>query len=143
VNAVVGSAQLWVDYGRPTARGRRVFASDGVLGDTVWRTGANAATQFRTNVPLMIEGKTIPPGTYTLWTLAIPGRYQLIVNKQTGQWGTVYDPKQDLVRLPMRVSRLPSVVDRFTVTVDPTSGNAGVLRLQWDTTELSVPFTVP
>jgi hypothetical protein len=143
VTAVVGPAQLWVDYGRPTARGRRVFAADGVLGDTLWRTGANAATQFRTNVPLLIEGQSIPAGTYTLWTLAIPGRYQLIFNRQTGQWGTVYDPKQDLVRVPLRASRLPGVVDRFTVRVEPTTGTAGVLRLQWDTTELSVPFSVP
>jgi hypothetical protein len=141
--ATVGPAELWVDYGRPTTRGRKVFGPTGVLNDTIWRTGANAATQFRTNVPLTIAGQTVPAGTYTLWTLAVPGRYQLIINKQVGQWGTVYDPKQDLVRVPLSVSQLPQVVDRFTIAVDPTGGNAGVLRLRWDTTELSVPFSVP
>lgn len=141
--ANVGPAELWVDYGRPTARGRKVFAANGVLNDTIWRTGANAATQFRTSVPIMVAGQAVPAGTYTLWTLAIPGRYQLIINKQTGQWGTVYDAKQDLVRVPLQATQLPQVVDRFTIAVDPTSGNAGVLRLRWDTTELSVPLTVP
>lgn len=143
VNATIGSAQLWVDYGRPLARGRAVFGANGVLGDTIWRTGANAATQFRTSVPLTVAGQEIPAGTYTLWTVAMPGRYQLIINKQTGQWGTVYDPKQDLVRVPLQVSTLSQPMDRFTIAVDARGGNAGVLRLSWDATELSVPFTTP
>jgi hypothetical protein len=143
VNATIGAAQLWVDYGRPTARGRRVFGATGVLGDTLWRTGANAATQFRTSVPIVVAGQTIPAGTYTLWTIAVPGRYQLIFNKQIGQWGTVYDRAQDLVRVPLQTNRLGQPVERFTIVVDPTTGNAGVLRLSWDDTELAVPFTVP
>lgn len=142
VNAAIGAAQLWVDYGRPTARGRKVFGANGVLNDSIWRTGANAATQFRTSVPLTIAGQTVPAGTYTLWTLAIPGRYQLIFNKQVGQWGTVYDAKQDLVRVPLTARQIPAVVDRFTIEIDPASAG-GVLKLRWDTTELSVPFTTP
>jgi hypothetical protein len=143
VRATVGTAEVWIDYGRPLTRGRSVFGPTGVLNDTIWRTGANQATQFRTSVPLTLGGQTIPPGTYTLWTLALPGRYQLIINKQTGQWGTVYDPAQDLVRVPLQATQLPAVVERFTILVEPTGGNRGVLRLRWDTTELSVPFTTP
>jgi hypothetical protein len=143
VNATVGAAQLWVDYGRPSARGRRVFGANGVLGDTIWRTGANAATQFRTNVPLTAAGQTIPAGTYTLWTVAVPGRYQLIFNKQVGQWGTEYHAEQDLVRVPLRATQLPAPVDRFTIAVDPAGGNAGVLHIRWDTMNLALPFTTP
>jgi hypothetical protein len=143
VNATIGAAQLWVDYGRPSARGRRVFGANGVIGDTIWRTGANAATQFTTNVPLTIAGQTVPAGTYTLWTVAIPGRYQLIINKQTKQWGTEYHADQDLVRVPLQATQLSQSVDRFTISVEPRGANAGVLRLQWDTTELTVPFTTP
>lgn len=139
--ATVGLAELWVDYGRPVTRGRRVWGPTGVLNDTIWRTGANAATQFRTNVPLAIGGQAVPAGTYTLWTLAVPGRYQLIINKQTGQWGTQYDPKQDLVRIPLQARQLGQSVDRFTITIETTGAASGVLKLQWDTTELSVPFT--
>jgi len=139
--ATVGSAELWVDYGRPTTRGRRVWGPTGVLNDTIWRTGANAATQFRTNVPLTIGGQTVPAGMYTLWTLAVPGRYQLIINKQTGQWGTLYDARQDLVRVPLEARQLGQVVERFVIAIDPTGATSGVLRLRWDMTELSVPFT--
>ena len=141
--ATIGPAQLWVDYGRPTTRGRKVFAANGVLNDSIWRTGANAATQFRTNVPIMLAGQQVPAGTYTLWTLAIPGRYQLIVNKQTGQWGTVYDPKQDLLRVPLQARAIAQPVERFTIAVDEMGPAGGTLRLRWDTTELSVPITVP
>jgi hypothetical protein len=143
VTATIAGARLWVDYSRPTLRGRHVFGANGVLGDTIWRTGANAATQFRTSAPLTLAGQAIPPGMYTLWTLAMPGRYQLIVNKQVGQWGTVYDPKQDLVRVPLQASQLGAPVERFTIVLDPTGATSGTLRLRWDTTELSVPFTTP
>jgi hypothetical protein len=143
VNATVGPAQLWVDYSRPLARGRRVFGANGVLGDTIWRTGANAATQFRTNAPLTVAGQTIPAGQYTLWTVAVPGRYQLIFNKQVGQWGTEYHAEQDLVRVPLQATRLPQPIDRFTIAVDPAGGNAGVVHIRWDTTDLALPFTTP
>ena len=137
----VGRAHVWVDYGRPAARGRTIFGVDGVLGDTLWRTGANAATQFRTDVDIEFAGQTLPAGTYTLWTSAHPGRYALIFNKQTGQWGTEHDAKQDLFAVPLTARTLPAVVDRFTIAVDP-SGATPVLRLSWDRTELSIPFRV-
>ena len=141
--ATIGSAEILVDYSRPLTRGRRVWASNGVLNDTLWRTGANAATQLRTSAPITIGGRQVPPGTYTLWTLAIPGRYQLIINRQTGQWGTVYDPAQDLLRVPAQARALPSPVEQFTIAVEPTGANAGIIRLQWGTQELTVPFTAP
>ena len=142
INATIGGARIWIDYSRPLARGRRVFGPTGVLGDTIWRTGANAATQFRTSAAIVVAGQTIPAGTYTLWTVAVPGRYQLVFNKQTGQWGTVYDPAQDLVRAPLQASRLAQPLDRFTISVDPAEAGAGVLRLRWDDTELALPFSV-
>ena len=143
VTGQIGAATLWVDYSRPATRGRVVFGPTGVLNDTLWRTGANAATQFRTDVAIEIGGQPVPPGTYTLWTLAIPGRYQLIINRQTGQWGTEYDPSRDLTRVPLTVSSLPESVERFTIVVDSTAEGAGVLRLRWATTELSAPIRVP
>ena len=136
VEATVGAAHLWIDYGRPGLRGRDVWAN-GVLGDTLWRTGANAATQFRTDVDLVLGGKTIPAGIYTLWT-ATTGGYQLVVNKQVGQWGTVYDSKQDLVRVPLKESSVATPVERFTIGVEPQSTGA-LLELTWGTRRLSVP----
>lgn len=140
VNADIAGAHVWVDYGRPALRGRDVWAN-GVLGDTIWRTGANAATQLRTDKALVIAGQTIPAGMYTIWTRAVGGSYALIFNKQVGQWGTEYHADRDLVRVPLAVTTLPSPVDRFTIAVVPQA-SGGAIQLQWGTRQLLVPFTV-
>jgi hypothetical protein len=143
-NAVVGGARISVVYFRPTARGRDIFRN-GVLGDTIWRTGANDATMFTTSKNIVAEGKTIPAGTYTLWT-HVPrdnSRYELIVNKQTKQWGTAYDPAQDLVRIPLRLGSIVQPMEAFSIEVMPYgSPNSGMIVMQWAHTQLSLPFTV-
>jgi hypothetical protein len=140
VRAVIGRANLLVEYGRPLRRGRTIFGNV-VPFDSVWRTGANAATQFRTDVDLSMDGVTIPAGTYTLWTLpSRTGAWKLVVNRQTGQWGTVYDAKQDLARIDMRTETLAASVDQFTITIEPRA-SGGVLTLAWDRTRAWVPFT--
>jgi hypothetical protein len=136
VQASVGSARLWVDYGRPALRGRNVWVN-GVLGDSIWRTGANAATQLRVSAPVVIGGAPVPAGTYTLFTAATPAGYQLIINKQVGQGGTEYDAKHDLVRVPLREGTTSTPAERFTIAVDPQ----GALILTWGTKQLSVPIS--
>jgi hypothetical protein len=136
--ATIGNAHVWVDYGRPALRGRSVW-TNGVLGDTLWRTGANAATQLGTDADLLIGGETIPAGTYSLWT-ATTGGYQLVVNKQHGQWGTEHDPKQDMVRIPLRETPVPSPVERFTIEFVPEA-SATLLTFAWGDKRLSVPVT--
>lgn len=141
VRATVGRANLLVDYGRPLRRGRTIFGAV-VPFDSVWRTGANAATQFRTDVDLVMGGVTIPAGTYTLWTVPTrSGPWKLVINRQTGQWGTVYDPAQDLARIDLRTETLATPVDRFTISVEPQA-QGGVLALAWDQTRAWIPFTV-
>jgi hypothetical protein len=141
VRATVGRANLLVDYGRPLRRGRTIFGGI-VPFDSVWRTGANAATQFRTDVDLSMGGVTIPAGTYTLWTVpSRTGPWKLVINRQTGQWGTVYDANQDLARIDLRTETLSTPVDRFTISIEP-QGHGGVLAIAWDNTRAWVPFTV-
>lgn len=141
--ATAAGATLLVDYGRPVARGRRIFGAGGVVPPgAVWRTGANAATHLRTDRELAIGGTPVPAGTYTLYTLPeADGKWWLIINRQTGQWGTVYDQAQDLARVPLTVQPLSEPVDRFTIAIEP-GGAGGTLALSWDRTRLSVPFTV-
>lgn len=139
VTARLGGATLRVDYGRPAARGREVFGH-GVLGDTLWRTGANAATQLHTDTDLDVGGARVPAGSYTLWTHYDDGQAALIVNTQTGQWGTQYDRTRDLVRVPLRVGTLDGpLVELFTIRIRPLEGTGrGVLELLWDRTVMSV-----
>jgi hypothetical protein len=131
----IGNAHVWVDYGRPALRGRNVWVN-GVLGDTIWRTGANAATQLRTDADITIGGTPVPAGIYSLWTHVTPTGYELIVNKQAGQWGTEYHPDRDLARIPLRETAIATPVDRFTIALDPP----GTLTMTWGTKQLGVPI---
>ena len=140
VEASVGGATLAVEYSRPSRRGRTIFGKVVPWGK-VWRTGANEATHFRTDHDLIIGGVTVPAGTYTLFTLPSPSGWKLIVNKQTGQSGTEYTEAEDLARIDMKVESLPKPVEQFTLDVEPHA-KGGMLRLRWDTTQASVPFTV-
>ena len=135
-----GGASLMIDYGRPAKRGRVVYGGIVPYGE-VWRTGANAATQFKTDKPLDFGGTVVPAGFYTLWTVPTANGWKLVVNGETGQWGTAHKPEKDLYTLDMKVSTLPQVVERFTISVVP-SATGGVLNLDWDTTRSSIAFTV-
>lgn len=139
-SAVVGGATVAVDYGRPAARGRTIWG-EVVPWNRVWRTGANAATQLRTDRPLRIADAEVPAGTYTLFTLPTPDGWKLIINRQTGQWGTEYDERQDLARVDLRTERLDTPVERFTISVEPR-GDDGVLALAWGDTRAWVPVEV-
>ena len=88
-----------------------------------------------------MNGTTIPKGKYTLFSIPARNSAKLIVNRQTGQWGTQYDGTQDLAQLDMRADALPAPVETFTIAVDAADAG-GVLRLRWDRTEYSLPFTV-
>lgn len=140
VRASVGGAALSVDYGRPGKRGRVIYGNVVPYGE-VWRTGANAATQFRTDKALDFGGTVVPAGFYTMWTLPTANGWKLIINSQTGQWGTAHDAAKDLYTIDMKVSALPQPVERFTISVDP-SAEGGVLNLDWDTTRASAAFAV-
>jgi hypothetical protein len=139
VRAAIGGAAVMIDYGRPAARGRDLFANNGVLGDSVWRTGANAATQFTTTRDLVMGRDTLRAGAYTLWTRVAPGgaRYTLVFNSQIGQWGTEHHADRDVLSVPLERSVLGTPVERFTIRL-PSSRGAGELRLEWATTALAV-----
>jgi hypothetical protein len=134
----LGGAALWVDYGRPLKREREIFGHV-VPWNTVWRTGANAATQFHTPVDLVVGGAAVPAGTYSLWTLPSTQGWQLIINKQNRQWGTQYDASQDLVRVDMKVETLPSPIEQLTIEIVP-DGAGAILSVSWDRTRVSVPI---
>jgi hypothetical protein len=126
-----------IDYSRPSMRNRKIFG-ELVPYDQVWRTGANAATSLKTDVGLDIGGTTVPAGKYTIYTLPGMNSWQLIVNKETGQWGTKYDQGQDLARIPMKVSQRSAGLELFTISFDKTGGDSATLKLEWENTIASV-----
>ena len=137
VRATVGSARVTVDYSRPSRRGR-MLVGDLIAYDRVWRTGANAATQLSTSAPIELAGVPLRPGTYTLWTLPTRDGVSLIINGQSGQWGTEYRAGRDVARRPMTVDSLSENVERFTIRIEP----AGRFVMEWGTCRWSAPIRV-
>lgn len=121
-------------------RGRKIFGGL-VPYDKVWRTGANEATSFVTQADLKIGGTEVPAGSYTLYTLPNPTRWLLILNKQTGQWGTVYNEPMDLARIPMESKPLSPPQEKMSISFENTVGNSTELHIKWDTTNQYVPVT--
>jgi hypothetical protein len=139
--ATIGSAHLLVDYGRPSKRGRQVVGKL-IPYDEIWRTGANAATTFVTDKDLEFGSKTVPAGTYTIYSLyQKSGPWLLVINKQTKQWGTEYHQDQDFARIPMTTTSVSPFVEKFVINVVP-QGSGGAIQLVWDTVEGSANFTV-
>ena len=140
--AEIGSAALAVDYGRPLARGR-VLLGNILPYDRVWRTGANAATQFTNSARIVVGDMPLPPGTYTLWTVPRANRKaDLIVNRQVGQWGTGYDPHFDLGIQHFTTSVLKTPVEKFTISIVPTDSRFGTLVMEWGTFRWTLPIEV-
>jgi hypothetical protein len=139
--ASIGAATFTVDYGRPLARGRTLLGNV-ISYDRVWRTGANAATQFTTSVPITLAGLPLPAGTYTLWTVPHTGRVDLIVNKQTGQWGTEYRRSQDLGTARMTSDSVSPPVEKFTIAIEPSDASHGTLAMAWGTFRWTAPIVV-
>jgi len=122
---------ITVTYSRPSMRGRTIFGGLVPYGQ-VWRTGANAATTLKTDVNLTIGGASVPAGTYTLYSIPEEKKWTLIINKETGQWGTKYDQAQDLARVDMKLSKPAAApVEQFTIGFDQTGNTTAVLKLEW------------
>ncbi len=145
-SVTIGGKALTIKYSAPSVRGRQVFGEGGVISKDstypVWRAGANSATAFHTDADLTIKGLSVPKGDYTLFVLVNTDPWQLIINKQTGQWGLTYNKDMDLGRLPMDMSKPPAPIETFKITLSATGANTGKLLMEWADKVASVPFSV-
>jgi hypothetical protein len=131
---------IHVDYFSPRMRGRKIFGGLVPYGEP-WRAGANDATTFIIDVNVTVAGKEVPAGSYTLFTLPTQDGWTLIISKQTGEWGIPYPGEEyDFARVPMKVSKLPSPVENFTIAFDQ-GGKTCTMRLDWETTRAVVEIT--
>ena len=117
----VGGKNLTIRYSAPSVRGRKIFGDGGLLSRDptypAWRAGANDATAFHTDANIDIGGLSVPKGDYTLYCwVKDPNAWDLIVSKETGQWGLTYNPKQDLGRVKMTMSAPPAKIESLKYT---------------------------
>lgn len=142
-----GPSHMTIDYGQPHARGRVIFGGLVPYGE-VWRLGANRATSLTLDVNVRIGDLDIPRGFYTLFLLPRQDRAELIVSRQTRQWGTDYDPALDLGRTPLRWRSLPETAQSLLVTLQPVFPQepgelpAGTFRIAWGEVEFATEWRV-
>ena len=141
VKAIMNGKKITINYGKPSMLGRNIFGSF-VPYYKVWRTGAGEATTLVTEADLEMGNAIIPQGTYTLYTLPSEDHWKLIINKQTGQWGTTYTPQLDLARVDLNIKKLKTPVEALTFKIEKNGNGGGILKIEWENTSVSVPFYV-
>jgi len=140
--AEIAGGTIDVRYNSPQMRGRKIMGGL-VPWNQVWRTGANPATTLITSVPLKFGDLLVPAGTHTIYTLPNPDKWLLIINNQTGQWGTVYTQNLDLGRTPMTKKSLGSPQEGMSISFENTTANSTEMHVRWETTDVYVNVTKP
>ncbi len=143
----VGGKSIRIDYSAPSVRGRKIFGPGGLLsGDPTypaWRAGANSATALHIDTNLDIGGLNVPKGNYTLYCwIKDPEAWELIINKETGQWGLTYNGSQDLGRVKMTMSKPPTMIEVLKYTLTDQGAGKVKLQLEWERHIGSVMMTV-
>jgi Protein of unknown function (DUF2911) len=152
ITAAIDGDEVKLVYGRPyttkpgTTEVRKIWGGLVPYGQ-VWRTGADEATLLTTAQPIEIGGYSLAAGTYSLFTVPYEdGTAKLIINKKTGQWGIPYKENEEkaneLARVDLKKSPIDKPVDQFTMAIEPGAGGGGMLKMMWENTQYSIPFTV-
>jgi hypothetical protein len=131
----IGDATITINYSSPSVKGRTVWGELVPYGE-VWRSGANEATTFTTDRNVMVEGKMLPAGTYSFYTIPGEEEWTVIFNKTAKQWGTQYDEKQDALRVTAKPRQATSMAEQLAYDVT----DEGVV-LRWENLELPVAVT--
>ena len=137
----VDGAHISITYGRPSKKGRVTWGTL-VPSEKWWMPGADEATTIVTNKAIVIGGLTMPAGEHTIYALMDEKSPKLIINKETGQFHTVYHPNLDLGRVDLTMRKIDPIVEMLTFEVKRREGGGGVLMLSWDDREYSVNFAV-
>lgn len=146
----INGKQVWIVYHAPSMRGRKIFGGEGALqpDGSIWRAGADFATVMHTDGALDIGGVSVPAGDYSLYIDLDKGNWQLVVNKQTGQWGinrdgsTTMDASQNVGKAAMKMSKPPSPIETFKITLSDSGGGKGKLQMEWENKIAEVGFSV-
>jgi len=147
-SAVIDGCRVTITYGRPFTKDPKTGEPRKIWGglvpwDKAWRTGSDEATVLITQKPLMFGDTVVPAGAYTLYTVpAESGTAKLAISKNLGAWGVPVDEKNDLARVDMKKAPAAKQTDQFTMAVAKNPEGGGLIKLMWEETQFTAPFTV-
>jgi hypothetical protein len=133
----VENADVSVTYGRPFKKGRVVFGQLEKYG-SVWRVGADEATEITFKKDGTFAGQPVKAGTYTMFAIINEGTWEIILNSELKQWGAYgYEKIKDKNVLTSKVAtqKTESVVEQLTI-----STGANGLTIAWDNTMVMIPY---
>jgi len=144
-----GAPLVAITYGRPySARGgkgeARKIWGELVPWDKADRLGADEATTLLTELPMVIDGKELPAGAYTLYIIASEaGTSKLAFSTHVGKWGIPVDETKDVGRFDLKKDALENSVDQLTIAIanDQATGG-GVIKISWEKTQFSLSFAL-
>ena len=139
VQVDISNTIIKISYSRPSMKGRVIFG-EVVPWNRHWRTGANRATKITINHPLDFNGKMLPAGEYSIFTMPSQAGWTMMFNKEANIWGTDYNSAHDVLRVPMQVEQLKEPVELMTIEVVPTA-KGGAINVIWERTKASAHFT--
>ncbi|TXK38134.1 DUF2911 domain-containing protein [Pontibacter qinzhouensis] len=128
----IGQATVTINYSSPAVKGRTLWG-DKIPYGKVWRAGANEATTFEVDQDVTVEGKTLPAGKYSLYTIPGEDQWTVIFNKTADQWGTQYKEDQDALRVMAKPRKAAAMQERLVYDV-----KAPGFILRWENLELPV-----
>jgi hypothetical protein len=145
VSTVIGDRRtgnrITITYGRPYMKERKIWGGL-VPYDKAWRLGADEATLLITQQPLAFGETTVPAGAYTLYLVPSEGGAKLAISTRLGQWGIPVDESKDLARIDAKKEALDKPVDQLTIEITKDASGGGAIKISWESTACSVPFTV-
>ena len=136
----IGNATITITYGSPSVKGRKIWG-DLVPFGKVWRAGANEATQIECDADMMVEGKKLPAGKYTIYTIPNEKEWQIIFNTQVGQWGiersgeTTRNPEKDILVVTVKPINADTTQESLLYHVSESR-----ITLTWET--LIIPIKI-
>ena len=137
-----GLGKIEIVYSRPSLKGRSVFSTGSLLapiGD-LWRTGANGATKLTFSDPVTLGGKTIPAGSYGLFTIPGTSEWTIIINTNSKGWGSFdYKEAEDIVRFKVAPETTGTSTETFTIGIDDITAQTATIYLKWGKTKVNIP----
>lgn len=142
----VGTAEVKLCYGRPSAKGRTMIGGSAVPFGKLWRTGANEPTMIHTAGPIVVAGVALPAGSYSLYSIPGEGEWHIIPNRSITQWGhesqyTAAVKAQEVGHGSATSAKMDGMVETLTFHTEPIAGGGVNLLLEWEHTRVTIPIT--
>jgi len=140
---LVGLTKVTVEYSRPSAKGRTIFAADGLVPyEEVWRTGANSATKVTFSDDIKVGGKELAAGSYALLTVPSAGPWKVHFHKyDKGSWSS-YKDKTPAAAFEVQSGKVGANVETFLINIGNFNGNSADLEIIWENTVVAIPMEV-